>query len=57
MKKIIITVGVLFVVIVGIVILKNSSATASILWSISRQGTWLLPLVLISALLDSVHPC
>src|SRR3990167_835139 len=57
MKKIIITVGVLFVVIVGIVILKNSSATSSILWSISRQGTWLLPLVLISSLLDSVHPC
>src|SRR3990167_3968228 len=57
MKKIIITVGVLFVVIVGIVILKNSSATSSILWSISRKGAWLLPLVLISALLDSVHPC
>src|SRR3989338_10982549 len=23
----------------------------------SREGTWLLPLVLVAALLDSVHPC
>lgn len=57
MKKIIITISVVLVVIVGIVILKNDPATSSIIWSISKQGTWLLPLVLISALLDSVHPC
>lgn len=57
MKKIIITISVLLVIIVGIVILKNNPATSSIIWSMSKQGTWLLPLVLISALLDSVHPC
>jgi cytochrome c biogenesis protein CcdA len=43
--------------IIGIVFLKYSSGTASFIWSLSNKGTWLLPLVLISSLLDSVHPC
>ena len=57
MKKIIITIGVILAAIVVLVILKNSPATSSIIWNISQEGTWLLPLVLISSLLDSVHPC
>ena len=57
MKKLIIIISVVLIAIVGLVILKNSSATSSIIWSLSREGTWLLPLVFISALLDSVHPC
>jgi cytochrome c biogenesis protein CcdA len=57
MKKLIITVSIVLVAIVGIVILKNSPATSSIIWNMSREGTWLLPLLLVSALLDSVHPC
>ena len=43
--------------IVGVLILKFSPATASLIWSASNQGAWLLPLVLASSLLDSVHPC
>src|SRR3989344_1748378 len=57
MKKIIITIGIVLVAIIGIVILKYNPETSSIIWNLSKQGTWLLPLVLISALLDSVHPC
>ncbi len=57
MRKIIITISIILVAIIGIVILKNSSVTSSIIWSMSKEGAWLLPLVLISALLDSVHPC
>ncbi|KKR68309.1 MAG: hypothetical protein UU10_C0027G0002 [Parcubacteria group bacterium GW2011_GWF1_40_6] len=57
MKKLIITIVLVVLAIIGIVILKNSPATASIIWSMSREGTWLLPLLLVSALLDSVHPC
>lgn len=57
MKKIIITISIILVAIIGIVIFKNNPATASIIWSASREGSWLLPLVFISALLDSVHPC
>ncbi|MEK7088689.1 MAG: cytochrome c biogenesis protein CcdA [Patescibacteria group bacterium] len=57
MKKIIIILILLIVAIVGIVLLKNSGSTASLIWDLSNNGAWLLPLVLISALLDSVHPC
>src|SRR3989339_1377565 len=57
MKKIIIAISVLLIAIVGIVILKNNPATSEIIWSMSKGGTWLLPLVLVAAVLDSVHPC
>lgn len=45
------------VALAGIIILKNSPATAQLAWNISHQGSWLLPLVLVAAVLDSVHPC
>ncbi|KKR09750.1 MAG: hypothetical protein UT37_C0011G0007 [Parcubacteria group bacterium GW2011_GWA2_39_18] len=48
---------VVVVAIVGIAILKYSPATASLVWNLSNKGAWLLPLVLISSILDSVHPC
>lgn len=57
MKKIIIILILIVVVITGIIFLKNSGDTASLIWNLSNNGAWLLPLVLISALLDSVHPC
>jgi len=57
MKKIIIIITIILVAIIGIVILKNSPATSSIIWSMSKEGTWLLPLILVAAVLDSVHPC
>ena len=57
MKKIITILILIIIAIVGIIILKNSSETASFIWDLSNKGVWLLPLVLISALLDSVHPC
>ena len=44
-------------IIILAAILKNSSATSSIIWALSYNGTWLLPLVLVSAALDSIHPC
>lgn len=57
MKKVSIIFGILFFAIVGIVLLKNSPIVASLLWNISNKGSWLMPLVLVSAVLDSVHPC
>src|SRR3989338_11593181 len=57
MKRIVIIVSILVVVVVGIIVLKYSSGTASLLWELSLGGVWLLPLVLVSAILDSVHPC
>src|SRR3989338_7618606 len=57
MKRTLITLSLIAVAIIGVVVLKESSATASLIWSASQGGAWLLPLVLISSLLDSVHPC
>ncbi len=57
MKKTITTLVVIAVAIIGIVILKHTPETSSFIWNLSNKGVWLLPLVLVSALLDSVHPC
>ena len=57
MKKLIVSVGIVLVALIGIVALKYSSGFSELLWNVSREGTWLIPLVAFSALLDSVHPC
>lgn len=57
MKKTITTLIIIAVAIIGIVILKHTPETSSLIWNLSNKGVWLLPLVLVSALLDSVHPC
>ncbi len=57
MKRIITISIVVLVVLAGLVWLKNSAVTSSLIWSISQSGARLLPLILIAAVLDSVHPC
>jgi len=57
MKRIIVITSILFLAILVIVVLKNSSGTSELIYSLSRGGTWLLPLVVFSSILDSVHPC
>jgi len=57
MKKIIIITSIVVLAIIGLMILKNSSVISGVIWEASRGGTWLLPLVLIASILDSVHPC
>lgn len=57
MRKPIIVIGVLLLVISGIVFLKNSSVASELIFAVSKGGAWLLPLVIFSSILDSVHPC
>lgn len=57
MKRILTILIAASIAIAGIVLLKHSSGTASLIWNLSNKGAWLLPLVLLSAILDSVHPC
>lgn len=57
MKKTILMFVVIMLAILGIIFLKHSSGTATFIWNLSNRGSWLVPLVLVSALLDSVHPC
>jgi cytochrome c biogenesis protein CcdA len=56
-KRLIISLVALGLALGGIALLKSSSAASSLLWTASGEGDWLLPLVLVAALLDSVHPC
>ena len=57
MKRFLVTLGIVAVAIIGIVLLARSPFVSSFLWNLSDKGSWLLPLVLVAALLDSVHPC
>src|SRR3989344_4028670 len=57
MKRIITVIIIVVAVLAGLIWLKNSAVVSSLIWNASNGGTWLLPLVLIAALLDSVHPC
>lgn len=57
MKRLTIILSFILIAILGVVILKNSVGTSDIIYNLSKGGTWLLPLVFFSSLLDSVHPC
>ena len=44
--------------IVGsLLLLKSSPGSAQFIWNLSQGGTWLFPLVSLSALIDSLNPC
>lgn len=47
--------GAAFVLTIGL--FKYGSAATTALWSVSEGGRWLLPLVAVAALIDSVNPC
>lgn len=57
MKRILIIGSAVAVFILGILVLQFNPATSTLIWNASNGGAWLLPLVLASSLLDSVHPC
>src|SRR3989338_101923 len=57
MNRILIIGGAVAVFILGVLVLQFSPAASTLVWAASQGGAWLLPLVLISSLLDSVHPC
>ncbi|OHA92074.1 MAG: hypothetical protein A3J09_01085 [Candidatus Zambryskibacteria bacterium RIFCSPLOWO2_02_FULL_51_21] len=57
MKRTIILIVIAALAVAGIAFLKQSDIVASIIWNASSEGSWLLPLVLMAAILDSVHPC
>ena len=56
-KKIIILLTTAAVMFGAVAIFRYSGIGTQILWSISRGGTWMLPLVIISSLIDSINPC
>lgn len=46
------------ILLFGLVLfLKAVPASSAVLWGMSKGGTWLLPLVGVAALIDSINPC
>ncbi len=45
------------IVVISAFILGNAPQASSFIWKVSDEGTWLLPLVGIAALVDSINPC
>lgn len=56
-KKLYVLIGVLAALLAAVALFRWSSTGASLLWSASNGGKWLLPLVGVSALIDSINPC
>jgi len=56
-KKFLILIGVAAVLFGGVILLKTGNIGTTALWSISDGGKWMLPLVGVAALIDSINPC
>lgn len=56
-KKLAILVGIAVLLFGSVILIKTGNIGTATLWSMSGEGTWLLPLVGIAALIDSINPC
>ncbi|MEK7512798.1 MAG: hypothetical protein AAB601_01205, partial [Patescibacteria group bacterium] len=56
-KKLFAVISVGLLLVAGAAFFRGSSSGAGALWELSREGTWLLPIVSVAALIDSVNPC
>ena len=56
-KKFVIIALVGFVVIATFLFFRFSNNGMVVLWDLSKEGTWLLPLVVVASLIDSINPC
>ncbi len=56
-KKLIFISAIALLVFGAAIFLKESNIGTAALWNISDHGKWLLPLVSVAAIIDSVNPC
>lgn len=56
-KKLIILVALGILVLGTFLFFRFGSSGTAVLWNLSNGGTWLFPLVALSALIDSINPC
>lgn len=50
-------VGIGVLLVGSVVFFKLGNVGTAALWQFSNEGTWLLPLVVVSSLIDSINPC
>ncbi|MBI4085899.1 MAG: hypothetical protein HY433_01485 [Candidatus Liptonbacteria bacterium] len=56
-KKLAILIAVAVLLFGSVIFLKSGNIGTTALWNLSAEGKWLLPLVGIAALIDSINPC
>ncbi|MEK7661980.1 MAG: cytochrome c biogenesis protein CcdA [Patescibacteria group bacterium] len=56
-KKLAILVSAVVLIFGVVLFLKIGNIGTTALWNLSNEGTWLLPLVGVAALIDSINPC
>lgn len=56
-RKFIVLVAAAVLLFGSVIVFKTGNIGTTALWNVSNEGTWLLPLVGIAALIDSVNPC
>ena len=56
-KKLAILIGIAVLLFGSVILLKTGNIGTTALWNLSDGGKWLLPLVGIAALIDSINPC
>ncbi|MEK7193407.1 MAG: cytochrome c biogenesis protein CcdA [Patescibacteria group bacterium] len=56
-KKLLTLIGFATVILGVIAYFRFSSGGTQLLWDMSSGGTWLLPLAVVAALIDSINPC
>jgi len=56
-KKLAILIAIGIILFGGVIILKTGNIGTTALWNLSGEGKFLLPLVGIAALIDSINPC
>lgn len=56
-KKLLILTIIAVVLFGGVFFFKSGNIGTQALWDISNGGKWLLPLIIVAALIDSINPC
>ncbi len=44
-------------IVIALALFFGSTSSASLLWKISNNGAWFMPLLVVAAIVDSINPC
>src|SRR3989304_4600805 len=56
-KKLSLLIAIAVLLVGSVIVFKAGNIGTTALWNWSNEGKWLLPLVLVAALIDSINPC
>ncbi|HBT81435.1 hypothetical protein A2757_02535 [Candidatus Giovannonibacteria bacterium RIFCSPHIGHO2_01_FULL_48_47] len=56
-KKLAVLIGLGILLFGAVIFFRTGNVGTEALWNLSNEGTWLLPLVGVAALIDSINPC